>query len=150
MSEPCVKEDKINRLEKDIQEIKQEHKNDIKATNERLNRHSDKIDKISDNNLVLETILKRLEDDGKEQKEINTAMNKTLLLVQSAMTEITFNMKEMNNKLISTDDKLEDTIKKVSEIDNRSKFEITSFITKTIIPFLLGGGVIYAILQIVK
>jgi len=33
---------------------------------------------------------------------------------------------------------------------NRSKFEITSFITKTIIPFLLGGGVIYAILQIVK
>ncbi len=150
MSEPCVKEDKINRLEKDIQEIKQEHKNDIKAANERLNRHSDKIDKISDNNLVLETILKRLENDGKEQKEINTAMNKTLLLVQSAMTEITFNMKEMNNKLISTDDKLEDTIKKVSEIDNRSKFEIISFITKTIIPFLLGGGAIYAILQIVK
>ena len=150
MSEPCNKEDKIKKIEQDIQEVKQEYKNDIKTTNERLNRHSEKIDKISDNNLVLETILKRLEDDGKEQKEINSAMNKTLLTVQAAMTEITFNVKEMNNKLISTDDKLGNTIRKVSEIDNRSKFEITSFITKTVIPFLLGGGVIYAILQIVK
>lgn len=146
MSEPCIKGDKIERLEKDVINI-----------NERLNRHSDKIDKISDNNLVLETILKRLEDDGQEQKEIDSAMNKTLLSVQSAMTEITFNVKEMNNKLISTDSKiestdskLEDTIKKINDIDNRSKFEWAGFITKTAIPFLLGGGVIYAITQLVK
>lgn len=150
MSIPCNKEDKIYRLEKDVQDIKQEYKSDIKLITDRLNRHSEKIDKISDNNLVLETILKRLEEDGKEQKEINSAMNKTLLSVQTAMTEITFNVKEMNNKLISTDDKLEKTIKKVSEIDNRGKFEIIGFITKTVVPFLLGGGVIYAFMQIVK
>ncbi len=139
MSEPCIKEDKIIRLEQDVISI-----------NDRLNRHSDKIDKISDNNLVLETILKRLEDDSITQKQTNSEMNKTMLSIQGAMTEITFNIRELNTKLTNTDEKIESTAKKVNEIDNKGKFDVTSFIVKTVIPVLLGLGFGAYIIQFVK
>lgn len=139
MSEPCIKEDKISRLEQDVISI-----------NDRLNRHSDKIDKISDNNLVLETILKRLEEDSISQKQTNSEMNKTMLSIQGAMTEITFNIRELNTKLTNTDEKIESTAKKVNEIDNKGKFDVTSFIVKTVIPVLLGLGFGAYIIQFVK
>lgn len=139
MSEPCIKEDKIIRLEQDVISI-----------NDRLNRHSDKIDKISDNNLVLETILKRLEDDSITQKQTNSEMNKTMLSIQGAMTEITFNIRELNTKLTNTDEKIESTSKRVTEIDNKGKFDVTLFIVKTVVPVLLGAGVGAYIIQFVK
>lgn len=139
MSEPCIKEDKISRLEQDVISI-----------NDRLNRHSDKIDKISDNNLVLETILKRLEEDSISQKQTNSEMNKTMLSIQGAMTEITFNIRELNTKLATTDEKIESTTKRVTEIDNKSKFDVVPFIVKTTIPLLLGLGVGAYIMQFIK
>lgn len=139
MSEPCIKEDKIARLEQDVISI-----------NDRLSRHSDKIDKISDNNLVLETILKRLEEDSISQKQTNSEMNKTMLSIQGAMTEITFNIRELNTKLATTDEKIESTTKRVTEIDNKSKFDVVPFIVKTTIPLLLGLGVGAYIVQFIK
>jgi chromosome segregation ATPase len=130
MAEPCIKEDKIKRLEEDVVTI-----------SDRLNRHSDKIDKISDNNLVLETILKRLEDDGKEQKQTNAMMNNTLLSVQTAMNEITFNIKELNTKLTNTDEKVDSANKKIRAIDEKSKFDVQVFFVKTIVPALIGLGI---------
>ena len=139
MAEPCIKEDKIKRLEDDVITI-----------SDRLNRHSDKIDKISDNNLVLETILKRLEDDGKEQKQTNAMMNNTLLSVQTAMNEITFNIKELNTKLTNTDEKVDLANKKIRAIDEKSKFDVQVFFVKTIVPALIGLGVGAYIMQFVK
>lgn len=139
MSEPCIKEDKLNRYEADINNI-----------NDRLNRHSDKIDKISDNNLVLETILKRLEEDGKEQKQINAMMNNTLLSVQSAMNEITYNIKELNTKLAATDKRAEEMHNKIELVDNKSKFDALPWIVKVGIPLLLGLGIGSYIMQFMK
>ena len=139
MSEPCIKEDKIKRLEDDVITI-----------SDRLNRHSEKIDKISDNNLVLETILKRLEDDGKEQKQTNAMMNNTLLSVQTAMNEITFNIKELNTKLTNTDEKVDLANKKIRAIDEKSKFDVQVFFVKTIVPALIGLGIGAYIMQFMK
>jgi methyl-accepting chemotaxis protein len=140
MSEPCIiKEDKLNRLEVDVNNI-----------NDRLNRHSDKIDKISDNNLVLETILKRLEEDGKEQKQTNAMMNNTLLSVQSAMNEITFNVKELNTKLAATDKRAEEMSNKIESVDNKSKFDALPWIVKVGIPLLLGLGIGSYIMKFIK
>jgi predicted nucleic acid-binding Zn-ribbon protein len=150
MSEPCIKSDKIERLEKDFQEMKQEHKSDIKNINDRLNRHSEKVDKISDNNLVLETILKRLEEDGKEQKIQNAEVNKTMISIQGAMTEITFSIKELNNKLTETDKKVENTNERITVEEEKGKFDIGLFIKTKIVPFLIGGGTIYFIAEVVK
>lgn len=139
MSEPCSKADKIERIESDVISI-----------NERLNRHSDKIDKISDNNLVLETILRRLEEDGKEQKQTNAMMNNTLLSVQSAMNEITFNIKELNTKLSVTDEKVDTTSKKLEEEVNKGKFDVISFLVKTVLPTLIALGAGAFITQFIK
>lgn len=130
MSEPCNKTDKINRLELDVNLI-----------NDRLNRHSEKIDKNNDNTIVLETILRRLEEDSANQKSTNAEMNKTMISIQAAMTEITFNIRELNNKLTATDKIVEATSNKLIEIDNKSKFDVVSFLVKTAIPLLLGLGV---------
>jgi outer membrane murein-binding lipoprotein Lpp len=129
MSEPCIKEDKINRIEADVINI-----------NDRLNRHSDKIDKISDNNLVLETILKRLEEDGKEQKIQNAEVNRTMLSIQGAMTEITFNIKELNTKLIETDKKANDANIKASKVDEKSKIDFLEYFKIKILPWIFGGA----------
>lgn len=138
MSEPCIKTDKINRLELDVNLI-----------NDRLNRHSEKIDKNNDNTIVLETILRRLEEDSANQKSTNAEMNKTMISIQAAMTEITFNIRELNNKLTATDKIVEATSNKLIEIDNKSKFDVMSFLVKTAIPLLLGLGVGAYIMQIV-
>ena len=139
MAEPCVKSDKIERLETDVVNI-----------NERLNRHSEKIDKISDNNLVLETILKRLEEDGKEQKKHNAEANRTMLSIQTAMTEITFNVKELNTKLILVDNKTNFVSAKLEELDNKGKFDVINVIVKIAIPTLLGLGVGALIMQFIR
>ena len=135
----CIKEDSIKRIGEDIDNI-----------NERLNRHSEKIDRISDNNIVLETILKRLEEDSDIQKKTNSETQKTMLSIQTAMSEITFNIRELNTKLKANDDKLDNTVNKVNEIDNRGKFEVVSFIKSTIIPALLGLGIGAYIMQFIK
>lgn len=139
MSEPCVKKDKIERLEIDVTNI-----------NERLNRHSEKIDKISDNNLVLETILKRLEEDGKEQKSVNELLNKSMLSIQAAMTEITYNIRELNTGLTNTNKKVSDMDFKLHNIDNKSKIDIWEVIKSKAIPFLFGGGCIYGVIELIK
>ena len=139
MSEPCVKSDKIDRLEKDVINI-----------NERMNRHSEKIDKISDNNLVLETILKRLEDDGKEQKSVNELLNKSMLSIQTAMTEITFNIRELNTGLTNTNKKVDEINVKVNKVDDKTKFDFMDFIKTKVIPTLLTGGCIYGIAKLIE
>lgn len=139
MSEPCVKSDKIDRLEVDVFSI-----------NERLNRHSDKIDKISDNNLVLETILKRLEEDGKEQKSVNELLNKSMQSIQSAMTEITFNIRELNTGLTNTNKKVEDVNIKVNKVDEKTKFDFMDFIKAKVIPVLLTSGCIYGVAKFIE
>ena len=150
MSEPCVKSDKIERLEKDVIDIKKEHKDDVSNIVERLNRHSDKIDKISDNNLVLETILKRLEEDGKEQKTVNAEMQKTMVSIQGAMSEITFNVRELNSKLAETDQKVSEVNTKVNKVDEKTKFDFADFIKTKVIPALLTGGCIYGIAKFIE
>jgi chromosome segregation ATPase len=139
MSEPCNKADKIERIESDVVNI-----------NERLNRHSDKIDKISDNNLVLETILRRLEEDGKEQKQTNAMMNNTLLSVQSAMTEITFNIKELNTGLVETNKRVDSANEKLYKVDEKTKVDIWELVKSKIVPFLFGGGCIYGLAEFFK
>ena len=150
MSEPCVKSDKIDRLEKDVVEIKNEYKSSVDSINERLNRHSDKIDKISDNNLVLETILKRLEEDSKDQKQTNAEMNKTMISIQGAMTEITFNVRELNSKLAETDKKISDVNVKVNKVDEKTKFDFVDFIKVKVIPVLLTSGCIYGVVKLIE
>jgi chromosome segregation ATPase len=139
MSEPCSKGDKIDRIESDVNLI-----------NERLNRHSDKIDKISDNNLVLETILRRLEEDGKEQKQTNAMMNNTLLSVQSAMTEITYNIKELNTGLAETNKRVDSANEKLYKVDEKTKVDVWELIKSKAIPFLFGGGCIYGLAEFFK
>lgn len=134
-----MKSDKIGRLEVDVISI-----------TDRLNRHSEKIDRISDNNLVLETILKRLEDDSVVQKQTNAEMNKTMLSIQGAMSEITYNIRELNTRLVSTDKKISSVSDKVEEIDEKSKVDFLEIIKAKIVPFLFGGGFIYAIVEIFK
>lgn len=150
MSEPCIKSNIITNLEKDVKDIKQEHKESFKIITERINRHSDKIDKISDNNLVLETILKRLEEDGKEQKKINSEFQKTMLSIQTAMGEIIFSIKELNTRLMETEQKTDVLGDKVEKIEERGKFDFVMFMKNKAIPFLIGGGIIYAILKIIE
>lgn len=120
MGEPCVKSD------------------EIKGINDRLNRHSEKIDKISDNNLVLETILKRLEKDSEEQRKMNTELSTTLVSVQNTMMEISFNTKELNTKLMNVDEKIINVDKKlentrtdlrftnqrIEEVDDKTKIDV--------------------------
>ena len=139
MAEPCVKSDKIERLETDVVNI-----------NERLNRHSEKIDKISDNNLVLETILKRLEEDGKEQKSVNELLNKSMQSIQAAMTEITFNIRELNTGLTNTNRKVDEVNVKVNKVDEKTKFDFMEFIKAKVIPVLLTGGCIYGIAKFIE
>lgn len=139
MSEPCVKSDKIERLETDVFTI-----------NERLNRHSEKIDKISDNNLVLETILKRLEEDGKEQKSVNELLNKSMQSIQAAMTEITFNIRELNTGLTNTNRKVEEVNVKVNKVDEKTKFDFMDFIKAKVIPVLLTSGCIYGLAKFIE
>ena len=139
MSEPCVKSDKIKRLETDVSSI-----------NERLNRHSDKIDRISDNNLVLETILKRLEEDSISQKQTNAETQKTMVAIQGAMVEITFNIRELNTKLKSTDDKVDSVTTKVSDINSKHKWDWVLFIRDKAIPALIVGGLGYYLSQLTK
>jgi len=139
MSEPCVKTEKINRIESDIVNI-----------NERLNRHSDKIDKISDNNLVLETILKRLEEDGRDQKIVNESLNKSMLSIQSAMTEITFNVRELNTKLVETDKRIDDTSAKLNRVDEKSKVDFLEYFKTKILPWIFGGGALGGILGLIN
>ena len=139
MSEPCNKDDKINRLEQDVVGI-----------NERLNRHSEKIDKISDNNLVLETIMKRLEEDSKEQKQTNAEMQKTMVSIQGAMTEITFNVRELNTKLVETNDRVDGINDKFSNDSEKNKIDIRDIIKSKIIPILTGGGCIYGLAEFIK
>ena len=139
MSEPCVKEDKINRIEADVLNI-----------NERLNRHSDKIDKISDNNLVLETILKRLEEDGRDQKIVNESLNKSMLSIQGAMTEITFNVRELNTKLAETDKRVLDTNAKVNKVDEKSKVDFLEYFKMKILPWIFGGCALGGVLALVE
>ena len=139
MSEPCIKSDKIDRLETDVISI-----------NERLNRHSEKIDKISDNNLVLETILKRLEEDGKEQKSVNDMLNKSMQSIQAAMTEITFNIRELNTGLTNTNKKVDDVNVKVNKVDEKTKFDFMDFIKTKVIPVLLTSGCIYGVAKFIE
>ena len=139
MSEPCVKSDKIERLETDVVNI-----------NERLNRHSEKIDKISDNNLVLETILKRLEEDGKEQKSVNELLNKSMQSIQTAMTEITFNIRELNTGLTNTNRKVDEVNVKVNKVDEKTKFDFMDFIKTKVIPVLLTSGCIYGVAKFIE
>ena len=139
MAEPCVKSDKIERLETDVVNI-----------NERLNRHSEKIDKISDNNLVLETILKRLEEDGKEQKSVNDMLNKSMQSIQAAMTEITFNIRELNTGLTNTNRKVEEVNTKVNKVDEKTKFDFMEFIKAKVIPVLLTSGCIYGLAKFIE
>ena len=139
MSEPCVKSDKIERLETDVVNI-----------NERLNRHSEKIDKISDNNLVLETILKRLEEDGKEQKSVNELLNKSMQSIQAAMTEITFNIRELNTGLTNTNRKVEEVNTKVNKVDEQTKFYIMEVHNAKVIPVLLTSGCIYGLAKFIE
>ena len=139
MADPCVKSDKIKRLETDVLTI-----------NERLNRHSEKIDKISDNNLVLETILKRLEEDSKDQKQTNAEMNKTMQSIQTAMTEITFNIRELNTGLTNTNKKVEEVSTKVNKVDEKGKFDFMDFVKTRVIPVLLTGGCIYGIAKFIE
>lgn len=138
MSEPCVKTEKINRIEADVLNI-----------NERLNRHSDKIDKISDNNLVLETILKRLEEDGRDQKIVNESLNKSMLSIQGAMTEITFNVRELNTKLAETDKRVLDTNAKVNKVDEKSKVDFLEYFKMKILPWIFGGAGLGGVLALV-
>ena len=139
MAEPCVKSDKIDRLETDVINI-----------NERLNRHSEKIDKISDNNLVLETILKRLEEDGKEQKSVNDMLNKSMQSIQAAMTEITFNVRELNTGLTNTNRKVDEVNVKVNKVDEKTKFDFMDFIKAKVIPVLLTSGCIYGVAKFIE
>lgn len=137
MAEPCLKDDKINRLETDVISI-----------NDRLNRHSEKIDKISDNNLVLETILKRLEEDSKDQKQTNSETQKTMISIQGAMSEITFNVKELNNKLTDTDRKVESVSNKLSSSEEKSKIDMRDIIKSWIVPLLGGAGIVYGLVEV--
>lgn len=139
MSEPCVKSDKIDRLEVDVITI-----------NERLNRHSDKIDRISDNNIVLETILRRLEEDGKEQKSVNESFNESMQSIQVAMAEITFNIRELNAGLINTNKKVDETNSKVNKVDDRGKFDFVDFIKVRVIPVLLTSGCLYGLAKFIE
>lgn len=139
MSEPCVKTDEIKRLKEDFSSI-----------NERLNRHSDKIDKISDNNLVLETILKRLEEDGRDQKIVNESLNKSMLSIQSAMTEITFNIRELNTKFIEVDKRVSDTSVKVNKVDEKSKIDFLEYFKIKVLPWIFGGASLGGILGLIN
>lgn len=139
MAEPCFREDKINRLEQDVVNI-----------NDRLNRHSEKIDKNNDNTLVLETILKRLEEDSKEQKQTNTEMNRTMLSIQGAMTEITFNIRELNTSLSETNKKVDATSAKVENVNSKFKVDIWEVIKVKVVPFLFGGGIIGGVIALIN
>lgn len=139
MSEPCNKEDKLSRIESDIMII-----------NDRLNRHSEKIDKISDNNLVLETIMKRLEEDSRDQKQNNAETQKTMLSIQGAMTEITFNIKGLNTKFSEVNERVDNIDEKFNNSEDKSKVDIREIIKSKIVPFMFGGGLLYAIMEVIK
>jgi predicted nucleic acid-binding Zn-ribbon protein len=139
MADPCIKEDRVSRLE-----------DDVKIINERLNRHSGKIDKISDNNLVLETILKRLEEDSVLMKQNNIEVNKTMVSIQTAMTEITYNVKELNTRLNNTDTKMSESCKKLEEVEGRGKFDLITFLVSVGVPALLVLGFGTYITSLVK
>ena len=106
--------------------------------------------KISDNNLVLETILKRLEEDGKEQKSVNELLNKSMQSIQAAMTEITFNVRELNTGLTNTNRKVDEVNVKVNKVDEKTKFDFMDFIKTKVIPVLLTSGCIYGIAKFIE
>ena len=77
-------------------------------------------------------------------------MNKTMQSIQTAMTEITFNIRELNTGLTNTNKKVEEVSTKVNKVDEKGKFDFMDFVKTRVIPVLLTGGCIYGIAKFIE
>lgn len=179
MSEPCIKKEVINMMQKDIDTI-----------NNRLDRHSEKMDIMHDDNVALEThtavlqtliqeqkifnqkmfdtldvnqdkqnatvekLFSSIEHNQKEQNSINRNIEHTLVGISDKLEDLTTGQLETNNKISKMSDEYESRFaqaeQKIESIDEKSKVDIMPFLTGKILPVAFGSGAIYGIVELFK
>ena len=86
-------------------------------------------------------------------KRFDIALNKlsdSMDKFDDTVGSLNTSMINLQNETKSNSEKIDRLSKNVDCLDNKGKFDWGSFVSSKLIPFLLGAGVIYAILGIVK
>ena len=81
---------------------------------------------------------------------VKELLNKSMQSIQTAMTEITFNIRELNTGLTNTNRKVDEVNVKVNKVDEKTKFDFMDFIKTKVIPVLLTSGCIYGIAKFIE
>ena len=66
------------------------------------------------------------------------------------MSEITFNIRELNTSLSETNKKVDATSEKLENVNSKFKVDIWEVIKIKVVPFLFGGGLIGGIIVLIN
>lgn len=116
---------KIAKLETDVDNIK------------------NRLDNISD---IRDAVIK-LTVLQEEQIKFSSEVSETLKVMNSEIKETKKEVKNTNDKVEDLEIKFED---KINEIDNKSKIDLLLLFKQYAIPVIMGGGIVYFILQVMQ
>ncbi len=90
----------------------------------------------------------KLEQVTKQFLEQLDKANTVLDRLDGTLKEVQLSMVQMQSEIKSNSEKVDALESKVNNIEDKGKFDWLVFIKKDAIPFLLGSGVLFAILKI--
>lgn len=135
----------IEKISKNTQEIRSIH--------ETLDRHEDKLEKLQNEASAIDKLNYILD----ESRKTNERTAETLNSITNTLTKMNLSIETTNRRveeLSKGQDDIRNEMKSVNErietVDDKTKFDWAGLITKTLIPILLSGGIVYLILNLPK
>lgn len=90
-----------------------------------------------------------LEDTVKELKLENKELKKELLEKTIFQTRIEEVLKNINKSIEDTNTSIKDMQSQIKTLTDKGKFDFLDYFKNKVIPVLLGGGIVLAILKVV-
>jgi uncharacterized alpha-E superfamily protein len=105
------------------------------------------------NSHQIEEIKEEIKDIKNEQKAIYELTSSVKLIAQDmssikdSVNDVKQGQKILENKM---DEQITDVKQKIEKVDEKSKVDFLSYIKEKILPFALGGGCIYGVIEFLK
>jgi Zn-dependent M32 family carboxypeptidase len=129
-----------------------DHSERIATLESEVDELQDKVDDF----LTMKDTLIELKSLSKEQAEYNKKFNEMYenSLVSNAefsntLKNINNNLNSLNTEMKGTNERIDNIEDRLVKIDNKSKIDLLELFKQYAIPAIMGGGIVYFILQIV-
>ena len=117
---------------------------------EEMEKRMDKLDEKATSFYNLATLVNRIDTIVELLVKQSEKQEERICKQQETLIQISETMKNQNKTLEQMDEKLEITNKRIDNIVKSNSFNILDFVKSKVIPFLLGGGILFYVMQNVK